>query len=93
MTAAGHRTAAISLAVKRVLVLESRLPIAPEQLSDSEPLSGDLLRINSLGFIGMLIRLEDELEVTLPDDLFIGHTFHTVADLIDVVARGTGAGP
>lgn len=89
MTAAG--AAAIGIAVKRVLVLESRLSISPEQLADSEPLNGGLLTINSLGFIGMLIRLEDELDVTLPDDLFIGQTFSTVADLIDAVARGAKA--
>lgn len=81
----------VSIAVKRLLVLEARLPIPPEQLSDSEPLNGELLRINSLGFVGMLIRLEDELDVTLPDDLFVGHTFRTVADLVNVVAKGTGA--
>jgi acyl carrier protein len=82
---------AVGLAVKRVLVLESRLPIPPEQLSDTEPLNGGLLTINSLGLLGMLIRLEDELDVTLPDDLFLGRAFSTVADLIDVVARGAKA--
>jgi acyl carrier protein len=91
VTAAGTGAAAIGIAVKRVLVLESRLSISPEQLADSEPLNGGLLTINSLGFIGMLIRLEDELDVTLPDDLFIGQTFSTVADLIDAVARGAKA--
>lgn len=81
----------VAIAVKRLLVLESRLSIPPEQLSDGEPLNGELLRINSLGFVGMLIRLEDELDVTLPDDLFVGQTFHTVADLVQVVAHGAGA--
>jgi acyl carrier protein len=35
----------------------------------------------------MLVRLEDELDVTLPDNLFVNQTFTTVADLVDVVAR------
>jgi acyl carrier protein len=90
---AGASRTDVSIAVKRLLVLESRLSMPPEQLADSEPLNGDLLTINSLGFVGVLIRLEDELDVTLPDDLFIGHTFHTVADLVDVVTRGAGAVP
>lgn len=89
--AGGSDRAAVTVAVKRILLVESRLAIAPEQLSDGEPLNGELLTINSLGFVGMLIRLEDELDVTLPDDLFIGRTFRTVRDLVDVVARGAGA--
>jgi acyl carrier protein len=90
---AGDKSAAISIAVKRMLILESRLSMPPEQLPDSEPLNGGLLSINSLGFVGMLIRLEDELDVTLPDDLFIGQAFRTVADLVRVVALGAGATP
>jgi acyl carrier protein len=90
-TANGPRRAAISTAVKRLVLIESRLSIPPEQLSDAEPLNGDLLSINSLGFLGMLVRLEDELDVELPDDLFIGRTFVTVADLVAVVATGAGA--
>jgi acyl carrier protein len=87
---AGDR-ATVSSAVKRMLLIESRLSIPPEQLGEDEPLNGELLTINSLGFLGMLVRLEDELDVTLPDDLFIGRSFRTVADLVDVVARGAGA--
>jgi acyl carrier protein len=82
----------VSIAVKRLLVLESRLSIPPEQLAADEPLNGDRLRINSLGFVGMLIRLEDELDVTLPDDLFVGHTFDTVADVVNVVMRAAAMG-
>lgn len=86
----GADIAAVTMAVKRVCVIESRLSIPPEQLADTEPLNGGLLTINSLGFLGMLVRLEDELDVTLPDDLFFGRVFSTVADLVDVVARGAG---
>lgn len=81
-------SAAVSLAVKRVVVRESRLSIDPSQVSDAEPLQGELLRVTSMGLLGMLVRLEDELEVTLPDDIFAGRSLHTVADLIDVVASG-----
>ncbi len=82
----------VSLAVRRVLVLESRLSVPPGQLSEVEPLNGAMLTINSLGFLGVLIRLEDELDVVLPDDLFVGKTFVTVGDLVDVVERGARAG-
>lgn len=85
-TGPDHTT--VSDSVKRVVIAESRLSLAPEEIQDNEPLSGDLLRINSMGFVGMLVQLEDTLDVTLPDDLFVGRTFKTVNDLVEVVAEG-----
>lgn len=80
---------AVGDVVKRVVIAESRLSIDPATISDSEPLVGGLLRVNSLGFVGMLVRIEDELDTTLPDDLFVGRSFQTVGDLVDVVLSGT----
>jgi acyl carrier protein len=76
----------INETVKRLVIRESRLAVDPAEVDDLEPLNGDLLRVNSLGFLGMLVRLEDELDVTLPDDIFAGRAFTTVADLVDVLA-------
>ncbi|MFD5449469.1 acyl carrier protein [Streptomyces sp. NPDC003470] len=76
---------AVAAVVKKVVVAESRLSLPPDRVTDDEPLVGDLLNVNSLGFVGMLVRIEDELDVTLPDDLFVGRSFRTVRDLIDVV--------
>jgi acyl carrier protein len=70
--------------VKRMVLLESRLP-AHTPVADDEQLAGPLLAVNSMGFVGVLIRLEDELDVTLANDLFVGRTFHTVADIVDVL--------
>lgn len=88
MTGAEH----VNDAVKRVIARESRLRLPPERIADDEPLNGEVLRVNSLGFLGMLMRLEDELDVTLPDDLFVGRRFHTVADVVAVVRAALGAG-
>jgi len=77
---------AVATAVKRLVVRESRLSIDPQSVSEDELLNGELLHVTSVGFLGMLVQLEDELGVTLPDDLFAGRTFNTVGDLIDVVA-------
>ncbi|MFE7131715.1 acyl carrier protein [Streptomyces sp. NPDC057638] len=79
----------VGATVRRVVIAESRLSIDPATITENEPLVGDLLRVNSLGFVGMLVRIEDELDVTLPDDLFVGRSFTTVGDLIDVVLAGT----
>jgi acyl carrier protein len=78
-----HET--VLAAVKRILVRESRLAIEPATVPDDEPLAGELLRVTSFGLLGMLIRLEDELDVTLPDDLFAGRVVRTVADFAAVV--------
>lgn len=79
---------AVSRAVKSVLLAESRLPLSPDELRGDEPLNGELLRITSMGFLGMLIRLEDALGVTLPDDLFVGRGFSVVEDMVQAVLRG-----
>ncbi|MEU5084676.1 MULTISPECIES: acyl carrier protein [Streptomyces] len=79
--------AAVATAVKKMLIAESRLTMSPDELSDDEPLNGDVLRVSSLGFLGMLIRLEDALDVTLPDDLFTGKQFRVVSDIVDLVLR------
>ncbi|MFH8803888.1 acyl carrier protein [Streptomyces sp. NPDC017936] len=76
----------IAAAVRRLVVTESRLSVDPATVSEDEPLNGPLLKVNSLGFLGMLIRLEDDLGLALPDDLFVGRSFTTVRDLIDLVA-------
>jgi acyl carrier protein len=92
MTTAQHfDRATVGDTVKRVVIAESRLSIDPAAVAESEPLVGELLRVNSLGFVGMLVRIEDELGVTLPDDLFVGRSFRTVGDLVDVVLSGTEA--
>ena len=76
----------VSLAVRRTVLLESRLSVDPAEITEAEPLNGRMLKISSLGFLGMLVKLEDELDVTLPDNLFVNRTFTTVADLVDVIA-------
>ena len=87
------RRTAVGDAIKRMLAIESRLSIPSAEIADDEPLSGDLLTVNSLGFLGILVRLEDELDVVLPDDLFAGRTFDTVADVIDLVLHAVESQP
>ncbi|WP_156722125.1 phosphopantetheine-binding protein [Streptomyces apocyni] len=82
---------AVADAVKRVVIAESRLSVDPATITETEPLVGELLRVNSLGFVGMLVQIEDVLDITLPDDLFVGRTFKVVGDLVDVVLQGAEA--
>ncbi|WP_328611227.1 acyl carrier protein [Amycolatopsis sp. NBC_00345] len=75
----------VNLAVKKMMITESRLSLDPAELGDAEQLNGPVLRVTSVGLLGMFIRLEDELALTLPDGLFAGKNFGTVADLVDVL--------
>lgn len=75
----------VTQVVKRLLVAESRLPIPPAELADDEPLAGPVLTVDSLSLVGMLLRLEDELDVTIEDDELVGRKFRTVADLVNIV--------
>ena len=91
MTAATRM--AVNEVVKRLVLRESRLSIPIDELADDEPLNGGLLSVNSLGFLGMLVHLEDELDVRLPDDLFAGRSFQTVADLVDLITGQLSSHP
>lgn len=75
-------------AVTRMALVESRVVLPVEALGEDEPLNGPRLAINSLGFMGMMLRLEDELNVMLSDDVFVGRTFTTIGDIIDAVLDG-----
>jgi acyl carrier protein len=71
--------------VKLALIRESGLTLQAGQIAGDELLNGPVLRVASMGLLGMLIRLEDDLELTLPDDLFAGRTFRVVNDVVAVV--------
>jgi acyl carrier protein len=77
--------------VRSIVVRESRLSVDPASIDAAEPLDGELLRVTSVGLLGMMIRLEEDLGMTLPDDLFAGRVIRTVGDLVAVVesARST----
>jgi len=75
----------VLLAVKRIVTQESRLSVDPASIAGDEPLNGALLKVTSLGLLGMLIQLEEDLGVTLPDNMFQGRQIITVSDLADVV--------
>ncbi|HEX8306487.1 MAG TPA: hypothetical protein VF612_16555 [Jatrophihabitans sp.] len=75
----------INDAVKRVALTESRVSAPVSAVADDEPLNGELLSVTSMGFLGMMMQLEDDCGIVLPDDLFVGRRFTTVADVVDIV--------
>ncbi|MFD4787065.1 acyl carrier protein [Streptomyces sp. NPDC058459] len=77
--------------VKKVVAAASEPPVDPSVLKDDEPLNGDRLRINSLSLIGLLVQVEEETGVVLSDELFVGRSFATVADITAIVEQSSEA--
>lgn len=71
--------------VKQILIQEARVNITPDMLADDEPLNAGTLRINSLSFIGIVLELEEALDIRLEDELFMKAKFTTVDDLVDFI--------
>ena len=84
--------ATVNAAVKRVALAESRVSAPVSAVADDEPLNGELLSVTSVGFLGMLMQLEDDCGIVLPDDMFVGRRFTTIADLVDIVLAQAGEG-
>ncbi len=76
--------------IKNTIIAELKLSISPDSITDEESLDGDLLKVNSFCFVKIMIRLEEELGVTLPDDLFVGRPPTTVTDLLATVLNRSG---
>ncbi|MEU8152989.1 acyl carrier protein [Micromonospora sp. NPDC048986] len=79
--------AAVADTVKRVVIAQSQLTISAGRITETEPLAGPLLDVTSLGLLAVLLKIEEELGVTLPDDLFSAPLPRTVGDLVDLVQR------
>ncbi|MFF5425397.1 MULTISPECIES: acyl carrier protein [unclassified Streptomyces] len=77
--------------VKKVVAAASEPPVDPRGLSDDEPLNGERLRINSLSLIGLLVQVEEETGIALADELFVGRSFTTVADITEIVEQSSEA--
>lgn len=72
------------------MAAQAGLPPDAVVVSESTPLMGELLHVTSLTILGMLLKLEEELDIVLPDNLLVGRTFHTVGDIVSVVLSAVG---
>jgi acyl carrier protein len=60
--------------------------LRPETLDEGQELYADL-GLDSLGFVRLLIELENRLDVQLMDESLMAIELVTVADLVDLVER------
>lgn len=90
----------MSSVVESIPDVDERVTRAIARVLDAEPhtLSGfDMdahlsdLGLNSMKVVELLLEIESEFEVTLPDELLVAETFRTAANLKAAVARARHA--
>ncbi|HEY0605653.1 MAG TPA: acyl carrier protein [Herpetosiphonaceae bacterium] len=75
----------IATIVKNILISEAHINIRPEAISEDEALHSELLRITSLSFLGIILSLEEALDISMEDELFMKTQFRTVGDLVNFI--------
>jgi acyl carrier protein len=77
--------------LKNLVVTSARLPVAPDEIEDDEPLFGGRFGLDSLDALQLAVGLEEQFGVQVPDDAEGRACFRTIATLSDYVmehARG-----
>jgi acyl carrier protein len=77
----------IGTIVKNILISEVHINIQPEAIAEDEALNSELLRITSLSFLGIILSLEEALDISMEDELFMKTQFRTVGDLVNFIDR------
>lgn len=75
----------IATIVKNILISEAHINIQPEAIAEDEALHSELLRISSLSFLGIILSLEEALDISMEDELFMKTQFRTVGDLVNFI--------
>lgn len=81
----------ISARVKSVMAQVLDLDLSPEQIDDELPLYSSSIRLDSLGFLHLVIALEAEFGCQLDDEDVMEADLETVGDLIQLFGGKQGA--
>lgn len=71
--------------VKTLIIDRLRLDIAPDDIDDSQPLFGDGLGLDSIDALELVVGLEQEFGITIPDEEVGREAFASVNALTDYV--------
>ncbi len=71
--------------VKTIMVQVLDLDLSPEQIDDELPLYSSSIRLDSLGFLHLVIALEAEFDGQLDDEDVMEADLETVGNLIQLV--------
>lgn len=87
---ANERTAA---RIKAIMVQVLDLDLSPEQIDDELSLYSSSIRLDSLGFLHLIIAVEQEFGCQIDDEDVMEADLETVGDLIQLFADKLEAGP
>lgn len=73
--------------VKQVLVLVKGLGIAPDEIGNDQSLASQEIGLDSLSLLEVIVRLESEFEVLIPDSEVFQAQLQTVENLTELVAH------
>ncbi len=88
---AGTSEEAIAQRVRRVLVDELELEVAPSDLSLDDPLYAPHIQLESLGYLKLVMGLEQEFRLHIGDEESGRVMFETVGDIVAYVNRKIAA--
>lgn len=77
--------------LKILVVTSARLPVAPDEILDDEPLFGGRFGLDSLDALQLAVGLEDRFGVQVPDDAEGRACFRTIATLAAFVGERMGS--
>jgi acyl carrier protein len=82
-----------SACVKAIMVQVLDLDLSPEQIDDELPLYSSSIRLDSLGFLHLIIALEEEFGCQIDDEDVMEANLETVGNLIQLFEDKLGTEP
>ena len=71
--------------VKEVIIRKLSLDVTPEEIGDEDPLFGGGMGLNSMATIEIIVGLEEEFEIEVPDEDLRVELFDSVKTMADYV--------
>ena len=75
--------------LKRLIVERLKLQVAPEAIDDNAPLFGEGLGLDSIDALELVVGLEQEFGVAVPDEAVGREAFASINALADFVVKTT----
>jgi acyl carrier protein len=79
--------------VRRLLIEKLRVPRAPEEIDPDTPLFGTGLGLDSIDAVELLVSLDTDFGVRLPNEIGSRAAMRTVNGIVDLVLANEGRAP
>jgi acyl carrier protein len=77
-------------AVKELIIKRLRLEKTPEEIDETLPLFGEGLGLDSIDALELVVGLEEEFQITIPDEDVGKEAFASVNALADYIRKNRG---